>query len=187
MKRTTLAGCPSVGSGPPGTAANPATPPSRLTLGRPFPAKGPRRPCPLPGGSTWCRTATPPSPTRPRWALPAVAILDLLQYLERAQPPASVAREISCNERLQLVVRGGLTTTLRLRLPFGQSSELPAARTRIGDANDDFSIRADCHGLPAGPVVACPRPYPPPYQPLSQESSDPRVVGGAQGIDQQTG
>ena len=86
-----------VASGSPGTAANPATPPFRLKLGRPQPERDPRRPCPLPEGSTWRRTATPPSPTRPRWLLPAAGFSRRLLPLQR---PAICAAGILCRLRI---------------------------------------------------------------------------------------
>jgi len=61
-------GRPARDGGEPRYAAVPAQ------LGRPHPERGPRWPCPLPEGSAWRRTATPPSPTRSRWPLPAVGL-----------------------------------------------------------------------------------------------------------------
>ncbi len=55
-----------------GAAAIPATLPPRLSSAHRNPQGNQRQPCHLPEGPAWRRTATPPSPTRPRWFLPAV-------------------------------------------------------------------------------------------------------------------
>lgn len=138
-------------------------------LGRPHPERGPRWPCPLPEGSARRRTATPPSPTRPRWILPAVGLV------RKACPADAHTQRLHSVSRRALTCREGSTAPGRHR------------KSRNDDARDIFSNRADGDGPPAGPAVARLEPHPPPYLPLSRSSSDHLVSGGAQGTERKSG